>query len=364
MSNNSIVYDTGHKPTKAELENIFGNIMHNGEPGFFNLGAAKLRRPNVCGINPCAEILLDDRGVCNLSTVVLSSFLKEDRSGFDLVRLTEAMKLAVRIGKRQTNVELSVPEWSEVQKRDRLTGVSLTGVMDSLDALEWNAAMSESLFALLADVANMEATEFASEMRIPRPLLVTAIKPEGTLSQLPTVSSGMHRAFAPYFIRRIRVSANDPVCHALKYLGVPNEPDASKPDRIVFSFPVKSATPIAAAEESALSQLSRYYMLQENYTDHNSSCTLTFAEDEVPGLIDEIHANWDKTIAIALLPKTPGIYPQMPYEAIPAKAYYEMMNSFPNIDGLAELVDKFERGEMEDELEADPACGTGQCPIR
>ena len=39
------------------------------------------------------------------------------------------------------------------------------------------------------------------------PLLVTTVKPEGTLSLLPTVSSGVHYSHAPYYVRRVRISA-------------------------------------------------------------------------------------------------------------------------------------------------------------
>lgn len=376
MSNNSAVYKS--KPSRQELEAVFDRVLHNGEPGFFNLEAAKRRRADAEGLNPCAEILLDDRGVCNLSTVVATSHINSAGDGFDDVSLEKAVRLATRAGLRQTNVDLSLPEWDYVQKRDRLTGVSMTGWMDALDRLGWMHDGRDAFWILdlMNFWANDEALTYARKMRIPSPVLVTSIKPEGTISQLPTVSSGLHRSYAPYFIRRVRVSDIDPVCKALRHIGVPNEPDKSKTDRIVFSFPIASGAKISSQSESAVSQYRRYLAFQENYTDHNSSCTLTFAEEEIPELIEEIEKNWHNTIAISLLPKPKGgilPYPQMPYEEISEDKYRELMRTMPEItESFADLVDAFERGERpqdlktrleEAEVEADPSC-IGACPLR
>jgi adenosylcobalamin-dependent ribonucleoside-triphosphate reductase len=364
MSNNSITYRS--KPSKQDLSKVFERIMVNGEPGFFNLEAAKKRRPNAEGSNPCMEISLDNHGVCNLSTVVLTSHLREDGT-IDRYSVEESIRLATRIGMRQTNVTLSMPKWDEVQKRDRLTGVSMTGVMDAFDALGWefDSFPAITLLSELNEAANSEADDYAYEMRIPRPLLVTAIKPEGTLSLLPTVSAGLHRGFAPYFIRRISVSAVDPVAKALQSIGVPNEPDATKENsgRLKFSFPIKTAAKIAASAEPARRQLDRYLTMQRYYTDHNSSCTLTLAAEEVGEIVDMVHENWDEVIACAFLPKFTKSFPQMPYEEITEEQYNEMMLDFPDLSTLGEVVNRFEQDELvEDELEAD--CSGGACPVR
>lgn len=52
MSNNSVFFN--EKPTKETLEDIFKRISNNGEPGFVNAEAARKRRPNFAGLNPCA----------------------------------------------------------------------------------------------------------------------------------------------------------------------------------------------------------------------------------------------------------------------------------------------------------------------
>lgn len=172
MSNNSIFFES--TPTKEMLLEIFDRIQHNGEPGFVNAEAARKRRPNFQGLNPCAEILLDDQGVCNLTEVNMAAFVN---SAGDIMyeELFTAVELATRIGLRQTNITIDLPEWDRIQKRDRLTGVSLDGVMDFVDATNLNKLELETLLKQLQIIAQEEARRYAKEMRVPEPLLVTTI---------------------------------------------------------------------------------------------------------------------------------------------------------------------------------------------
>ena len=364
MSNNTAVFRS--KPSRDELKTIFSNIRNNGEPGFLNHEAASRRRPEFATINPCAEALLNNRGFCNLSTLNLMAFV--DEGGFHKKECIEAIRHAVRSACRITNVDISLPKWDAIQKKDRLLGVSLTGFMDFCDYLgaPWDSGFIEDLLETLNEEANIEATHYAFEMRIPRPLLVTVVKPEGTLSQLPTVSSGLHAAYAPYYIRRIRVSAMDPVASALKELGVPYEEDKGKAERLVFSFPIRTEASKAASDESAADQFRRYLMFQRYYTNHNSSCTLTIGENEWTEVEEMVYDNWDKVVACAFLPKHTDAYPQMPYEEITKGQYEEMMQTFPNLDGLVDLVNKYEQEEYENDTEStEEKCEAGgACPLR
>lgn len=393
MSNNSVVFTS--KPSKEKLEAIFENIKNNGEPGFFNLEAARKRRPNCEGLNPCAEILLDDKGVCNLSTVIMTSHLHSyypddpklsHKLVFDETKLEKSVRLATRIGMRQTNVTLSLPEWDKVQKRDRLTGVSFTGWEDALDLIIksndgcfsdrdiWVESYGKKILAKMNRWANDEATNYAYEMRIPRPLLVTAIKPEGTISLLPTVSWGLHRSYAPYYIRRVSVTKTDPLNKALKEIGVPWEVDQRQAEstREIFLFPIKTNSDESAYDEPAVAQLNRYFMMQKNYTDHNSSCTIYVGsgydgyEDEWDQVIDLIYERWDEMIAVSFLPKhslSNPPFPQMPNEAC-TKETYEELSNLGFMDKLFELysiVTKYEQ-EKTEYYEIDAACAGGVCP--
>lgn len=241
----------------------------------------------------------------------------------------------------------------------------MTGIMDALDKMEieFDSNKAVTIFDHLNWAANDEADKYAFEMRVPRPLLVTILKPEGTTSQLPTVSSGLHRAYAPYYIRRIRVSSLDPVCMALQSLGVPNEPDVHKGERIVFSFPIKTNATIAANDEPAVRQLDRYLTLMKHYVDHNASTTITVGEGEWEAIVDKVHDHWDEIVACAFANKDNSQYPQLPYEQISKEKYEELISNFPDLSHLDEVINQFENEESEED-ELDNECQGGQCPIR
>lgn len=386
MSNNSIYFT--EKPTKEYLQQIFETIKDNGEPGFINADAASKRRPWFAGVNPCAEILLADRGVCNLSEVNLMAFTDypKDKEWGSSQELLDAVELAVRIGMRQTNKKLDLPEWDITQKRDRLTGVSITGVMDYIDTLELSDNMFRVLQSDMAVAADLAARQYASEMRIPTPLLTTAVKPSGTISQLPTVSSGVHRSFAPYYIRRVRITSSDPLARVMLDLGYPVYPEngqgplpqefdslseyeqmqaLQKASTWVIEFPVRTKAKTKASEETALDQLQRYLDFQQYYTDHNTSCTVTVGIDEWNVLLDKLYEEWDNYIGVSFLPKfdtgnTP--YPLMPYEALTEDEYNTRFAALKK-GNITELLITYERNDLATEL-LDQDCENGVCPIR
>jgi ribonucleoside-diphosphate reductase alpha chain/ribonucleoside-triphosphate reductase len=404
MSNNSIYFTS--KPTKAQLEDIFKRVLNNGEPGFINATAAAKRRPNYAGTNPCAEILLADNGVCNLSEVNVAGFVGYDASKrpyIDFNKLADAIKLATRVGLRMTNVELELAHWDVVQKRDRLTGVSLTGFVEAMDAVGVDSSDPNSFVPittedgsyyslLLGDflrtlniTANEEANIYAKEMRIPAPLLVTTVKPSGTISQLPTVSSGGHSSYAPYYIRRVRISSFDPLAKTMLAVGYPVYPEATtmRPEEFVklsnfermkvldsaqtwvIEFPIKTSAKRSANSESAVEQLSRYFTLQEYWTDHNTSITITFSPEEVDEIIEMILENWDHYIGVSFLPKNTTAYPLLPYEEINAEEFAKRRNQVEHITWeniVAELVQRESKQTEEDEF--DPDCVGGACPVR
>ena len=91
---------------------------------------------------------------------------------------------------------------------------SLTGWQDAINALGYNRE-EEKLLQKLRITAQKPAKEYAEALGQNAPLLTTTVKPEGTLSQLPVVSSGVHFSHAPFYIRRIRVNAQDPYYSSL-----------------------------------------------------------------------------------------------------------------------------------------------------
>lgn len=378
MSNNSIAFET--QPRKEVLELVFAMMQAEGEPGFVNLEQAKKRRPNAEGLNPCAEIILASKATCNLTTVNVMQFVYQDKEGNNRINfegLEKAQILSARAGLRMTLAELELPEWDKVQQRDRLLGCSITGWMDAMDLLDFRDVLFElrgrSFLDTLRDTANHAAEQYAHELRISTPLLVTTVKPEGTLSQVAGgVSSGLHFSHSPYYIRRIRINAHDPLARMVKDLGwtvhaevgTPGETESERLKNArtwVIDLPVKSGAKINKDDVSALDQLSNYFMFQKYYTDHNSSNTITVKPDEWGDVCNEIYERWDDFIAVSFLANDGGSYDLAPYEAITEEEYDKLKNSM--VEFKPEFLQMYENGGDSD-LDGVDDCVTGACPIR
>ena len=395
MSNNSVAFES--KPNRKQLNLIFEMMKAEGEPGFINLEEAKRRRPNAEGMNPCSEIILDSYGVCNLTTINLMQFVKEGKDGvyrLDLQGLVDAQRLSVRAGLRMTLVELELSHWDKIQQRDRLLGASMTGVKDAFSLVSGDDGYikvasdstnidyefdEESVLSILKNIAREEADNYAKEMRVSSPLLVTTVKPEGTISQVAGgVSSGLHWSHAPYYIRRIRISASDPLAKAVKKIGwnvyaevgtegYNDAENLTRPEVIekartlVVEFPIKSGADKTKDDVTVPEQFETYFGFQREYTEHNASNTIHVRSDEWEIAEEIVFDNWDDFVGVSFLAHDGGTYTLAPYEAISQEEYEEMSANLSKFD--PKILEQYETGEDSD-LDGMDGCEGGICPIR
>ncbi len=364
MSNNSIYYT--EKPSREKLHWQIQQMRYSGEPGWINAEAASKRRPNVQGVNPCGEVLLDSRGLCNLTTINVLAFVKEDGT-LDINSLLEAQKLSVRAGYRMTCVELELHNWDKIQQRDKLVGCSLTGWQDMVNATGMTREEEANVLSMLRKTAREEADSYAKEIGQNVPLLVTTVKPEGTLSQLPTVSSGVHYSHAPYYIRRIRISSDDPLAKVCEDLGYPVFPEIGQDkdtcDTKVVEFPVKAPAGKTKYDVSAIEQLENYKLFMENYVDHNCSITVHVREHEWEMVEEWIWQNWDDVVALSFLALDDNFYQLLPYEAISEEEYNRRKSEMKPF--ISSLISKYEKQETSLNIGGNICeCDNGACSIR
>ncbi len=374
MSNNSVAFE--EKPTKDDLHLQFALLQGEGEPCFVNLEEARRRRPNAEGLNPCVEIILDSYGVCNLTTVNLMQFVKESNGsyGLDLEGLLEAQRLSARIGLRMTLAKLELDHWDNVQQRDRLIGTSLTGWKDAISLLDFTTDQEHELMRQMKKAARNAADEYAKDLRVSSPLLSTTVKPEGTLSQVAGgVSSGLHMNHSPYYIRRIRINSNDPLVKVAHELGWTINPEVGtqgntleeKMDNartLVIDFPVKSGATKNKGDISVEEQFDTYFKFQKQYTEHNSSNTITVKPHEWEKAEEIVYENWDDFVGVSFLSYDGGTYQLAPYEEITEAQYNELKSKMKPFD--SSILHKYEESETEADLENMEACASGVCPIR
>ncbi len=362
MSNNSIYYKK--KPTRERLKWQIEKMRFSGEPGWVNAEVGEKRRPNFNGVNPCGEILLDDKGLCNLTTVNVFAFVREDGT-LDLNGLLRAQRLSARSGYRMSCVELELAQWDSVQQRDKLIGCSLTGWQDLVNALNLSVEEQAEILRKLRAVAKNESEMYAQEIGENPPILVTTIKPEGTLSQLPTVSSGVHYSHSPYYIRRVRINAHDPLVKVCEELGYPVFPEVGQDMETcstkVVEFPVKSPNGKTKYDVTALEQLENYKLFMDHYVDHNCSITVHVREHEWDLVEEWVWDHWDECMALSFLSLEDNFYDLLPYESIEEEDYNQRKSQMKPF--RPSLIQKFEKIETQFDIGAD-GCETGVCPIR
>lgn len=362
MSNNSIYYR--EKPTRDMLHWQIEQMRYSGEPGWVNEVAGAKRRPNMNGVNPCGEILLNANGLCNLTTVNVFAFVNSDGT-LDHDGLMEAQRLSARSGYRMTCVELEIPAWNYVQNEDKLLGCSLTGWQDMVNAMKYTRDQEAKLLRNLREVAQSSANHYANEIGQNKPLLVTTVKPEGTLSQLPVVSSGVHYSHSPYYIRRVRINADDPIVKVCEELNYPIFPEVGQDIETcttkVVEFPIKAPDGTTKYDVTAIQQLENYKLFMENYVDHNCSITIHVREKEWEAVEQWVWDNWDDVVALSFLSLEDNFYQLLPYEAIEEEEYNKRVAQMKPF--LTNLLSKYEKKELDIDIGND-SCDKGVCPIR
>ena len=359
MSNNSIYYTS--KPTRERLHWQIGKMRYSGEPAWVNAEAGDKRRDNFNGCNPCGEILLDSRGMCNLTEINVMAFVK----GRELLKakMMDAQRFSARIGLRMTLPTFELHKWDVINKRDRLIGCSVTGWQDAMNALGYDKDQQAELLRELREVAVNEARSYAKELGVNEPLLSTTVKPSGTLSLLPTVSSGIHRSHSEYYIRRVRISYTDPLAKAMIKMGYNWNPENGETvdnmDTIVIDFPVEAPKGRTKNDVSAIEQLEDYLMFMENYVQHNVSITVSVKDDEWDAVEEFVWEHWDDIVAVSFISHDDSFYKLLPYEAITKEVYEQMVIDTPKFD--YDVLQEFETG-LDFEVGSD--CEGGVCPVK
>ena len=366
LANNSVSYT--EKPDAMSFMREWMALAESGsgERGVFNRQASKVqaakngrRDPNYeFGTNPCSEIILRPYQFCNLTECVV-------RATDTIEDLERKVRLATILGTIQatyTKFPYLRKIWQRNTEEERLLGVSLTGIMDNPLMTTKNKALDKTL-KHLKSVAVATNAEWAKKLGIPVAAAITCVKPSGTVSQLVDSASGIHARHSPYYIRTVRGDNKDPMTQFMIDQGIPNEPEAFKPDQTtVFSFPMKAPEKaVCTADLTAIEQLEMWLAYQRAWCEHKPSVTINVKADEWFEVGAFVYKHFDEMSGVSFLPYNEHTYQQAPYQEIGKSDYKTLLSVMPKaIDW-----EKLSEYESEDNTAGSQtlACSGDSCEI-
>ncbi|PIR70541.1 MAG: ribonucleoside-triphosphate reductase [Candidatus Niyogibacteria bacterium CG10_big_fil_rev_8_21_14_0_10_42_19] len=366
MANNSAAYN--EKPSTTQFMEEWLSLAKSGtgERGIFNRKGLKAQLPErrwkvfkdhhgTSGTNPCGEIVLRSKQFCNLAEVVA----REEDTRETLLR---KVRLATILGTYQatlTDFPYISKEWKKNCEEERLLGVSVTGQWDSPESQK-----PEILRELRNESLRINRI-YAKRFGINESTCITCVKPSGTVSQLVDAASGMHPRHSKYYIRRIRISATDPLFSMLKDQKFPYWPEVGQSESsattYVLEFPVKAPQKARTRNEfTAIEQLEYWKKVKENYTEHNPSVTISVGDHEWLEAADWLYKNWEILGGLSFLPRNDHVYKLAPYEEVTEGKYNELLAKMPKVD-FSQIVayEKDDQTAGSKEL----ACVSGVCEI-
>lgn len=359
-ANNSAVWP--EEISQIEIVDQFATMYRHrrGEPGIFSRANANRTKPerrssHNFGTNPCGEINLREFEFCNLSIAVA-------RADDTLSSLKDKVEIATIIGTIQsmaTNFPGLRPEWKKNCEEERLLGVDISGQQDC------PVVQDSNILNYLRELAVRTNTEYAAKLGINASAAITCNKPNGNSSQLLNCSSGIHRRWAPYYIRNVRVSPHTPLYRVLRDAGVPMDPENGQTEQNATSwvvhFPVKSPDGAPTRKNySAIDQCEYWLMNKVYWTEHNPSVTITYQPDELVPMMQWVWEHHDVIGGMAFLPADDAQYSQMPYEEITKEEYEQAMDAFPDINFA--LLYEYEKNDQTEAAQT-LACSSGSCDL-
>lgn len=362
FANNSAVLLRGVDDELFEQVFERARASGSGEPGVYWVDDRRY------GTNPCAEITLNHKQFCNLTTMNVGTIESQE----DFNKRARAAAIIGTFQASYTNFHTLSEGWRAQTEDEALLGVSMTGIasgaIDELDAEE---------AAAHAVAANIET---AAVLCIKPAARVTTIKPEGTASLVAGTSSGIHAWHDAHYIRRMRFNKSEPIAQylmqALPYRVESDdsnpeivEDDVFNPEQIVLAIPQSAPEGALTRDEGALATLERVKRYHKQWVKpgnsyggmpNNVSATINVRDNEWDAVKDWMWNNRYEYNGLSLLPYSDHTYKQAPYQSISEEQYKALSERLSSHEFNLERID-----ESEDytDLTGELACVGGACEL-
>lgn len=311
------------------------------------LGESEYSDKSVMIFNPCGEQSLANYETCCLAEIFLPNIVSKEE-------LFEVQKYLYRINKHSLALDCHAEETQEIVHKHMRMGIGVTGYLQATE--EQKSWLNDAYVEL-----RKFDKEYSSKHSWPTSIKLTTCKPSGTLSLLPNVTPGVHPAYSRYYIRRIRISSNNPLVETCRKYGYDieyqrNFDGTDDKNTIIVSFPISVPEGTVTAKElTAIQQMEYVKRLQSEWSDNAVSCTVYYRSEELPEIKKWLKKNYNKGVKTMsfLLHKDHG-FAQAPYEETTKEQFEE----------YSSRVKPIVKGEVTDDQLESMECEKGVCPIK
>jgi len=347
---------TNHKVVSIEedgFEDVYNGTVddyHNFfvEAGNYDTGNGRLATAFLNN-QQCGEIPLKSGAPCSLSELTLPRLV-------NIKQASRVARLLFRLNKAITCMDWLYPITRDVVRADRRIGICITGVSQQHNFSD------EDLYKIYRNIVDYDAS-LSKEWGVPKSIRHTSLAPSGTKSLLHGSTPGVHPCLFKYYIRRIRMSAEDQLVELCRNKGYKVEPEVGfdgTPNHrtAVVEFPCEAPEGATIASDiTAIDQLETVKRMQTHWTDNSCSNTVHFKKGELPLIKDWLAKNYQDSVkTVSFMPHKDHGFKQAPYEEITEEEYRRLKSITTPITSIP--------GDTTTEEDYLDGCSGGSCPLR
>lgn len=301
-------------------------------------------------VSNCGEQTLEDGELC---TLVESYPINHD----SLDDWKKTLKFSYLYAKSVTLAPTHNERSNQIMQKNRRIGCSVTGITQAF------TKFGKSNFFEACDEA-YEKVQYWDEvysdwLGVPRSIKTTSVKPSGTVSQLPGVTSGIHYPQSQYFIRNVRFQKTSDLLPYIEEAGYEMEEDKYSDDTVVVSFPVEQEYFDRSEDDVSMwEQFENTAKMQHYWSDNAVSTTVKFSDDDAEDIEEALELYGDRLKTLSLLPKEGHGYEQAPYIEISKEEYEEKIE---NVEPVSKYSDEIDGNKLHDR--EDKFCSGESCKV-